>query len=107
MIASSEGEASRFKQVLVEYNKAPVVTRDRLYLDMMEQVLSNTSKILVDQKAGNNLLYLPLDKLIQASGPSSSSSVAPEAASASTQEVMPDSAARTREAFRGREREIR
>ncbi|BCT66833.1 MULTISPECIES: FtsH protease activity modulator HflK [unclassified Nitrosospira] len=107
VIASSEGEASRFKQVLVEYNKAPAVTRDRLYLDMMEQVLSNTSKILVDQKAGNNLLYLPLDKLIQASGPSSSSSVAPEAAAASAQEVMPDGAARTREAFRGRERETR
>jgi modulator of FtsH protease HflK len=107
VIASSEGEANRFKQVLVEYNKAPVVTRDRLYLDMMEQVLSNTSKILVDQKGGNNLLYLPLDKLIQASGPSPSSSVAPEAAAASAQEVMPDSAARTREAFRGRERETR
>ncbi|WP_025040531.1 FtsH protease activity modulator HflK [Nitrosospira briensis] len=107
VIASSEGEASRFKQVLVEYNKAPAVTRDRLYLDMMEQVLSNTSKILVDQKAGNNLLYLPLDKLIQASGPSSSSSVAPEAAATSAQEVMPDGAARTREAFRGRERETR
>lgn len=107
VIASSEGEASRFKQVLVEYNKAPAVTRDRLYLDMMEQVLSNTSKILVDQKAGNNLLYLPLDKLIQASGPSSSSSVAPEAGAASAQEVMPDGAARTREAFRGRERETR
>jgi modulator of FtsH protease HflK len=107
VIASSEGEANRFKQVLVEYNKAPVVTRDRLYLDMMEQVLSNTSKILVDQKGGNNLLYLPLDKLIQASGPSSSSGIAPESASAAAQEVVPDSAARTREAFRGRERETR
>jgi membrane protease subunit HflK len=107
VIASSEGEANRFKQVLVEYNKAPVVTRDRLYLDMMEQVLSNTSKILVDQKGGNNLLYLPLDKLIQASGPSSSPSVGPEVASAAAQEVVPDSASRTREAFRGRERETR
>ena len=106
VIASSEGEANRFKQVLVEYNKAPVVTRDRLYLDMMEQVLSNTTKILVDQKGGNNLLYLPLDKLIQTSGPSSSSSIAPEA-SAAVQEVVPDSASRTREAFRGRERETR
>jgi modulator of FtsH protease HflK len=106
VIASSEGEASRFKQVLVEYNKAPVVTRDRLYLDMMEQVLANTSKVLVDQKGGNNLLYLPLDKLIQASGPSSSSVIAPEAAAAA-QEVVPDSASRTREAFRGRERETR
>ncbi len=56
VIASSEGEASRFKQVLVEYSKAPGVTRDRLYMDMMQQVLTNTSKIMVDQKGGNNLL---------------------------------------------------
>jgi membrane protease subunit HflK len=107
VIASSEGEASRFKQVLVEYNKAPVVTRERLYIDMMQQVLSNTSKIMVDQKGGNNLLYLPLDKLIQMSGPSTPSGTLPELPAASMQEAVPDSAARTREAFRGRERETR
>jgi membrane protease subunit HflK len=107
VIASSEGESSRFKQVLTEYNKAPGVTRDRLYLDMMQQVLSSTSKIFVDQKNGNNLLYLPLDKLIQMSGPSSSSVSAPEAPPAPAHEAVPDSAARTREAFRGRERETR
>lgn len=107
VIASSEGEASRFKQVLVEYSKAPGVTRDRLYLDAMEQILSNTSKILVDQKNGNNLLYLPLDKLIQTSGPSSSPALAPEAQAAPAQEAASDAAARTREAFRGRERETR
>jgi membrane protease subunit HflK len=107
VIASSEGESSRFKQVLIEYNKAPGVTRDRLYLDMMQQVLSSTSKIFVDQKNGNNLLYLPLDKLIQMSGPSSSSVSAPEAPPAPAHEAVPDSAARTREAFRGRERETR
>ncbi|MEP6606178.1 MAG: FtsH protease activity modulator HflK [Nitrosospira sp.] len=107
VIASSEGDASRFKQVLVEYNKAPGVTRDRLYLDMMQQVLSSTSKILVDQKAGNNLLYLPLDKLIQTSGSSSSSStLATDVLPATAPEAAPD-AARTREAFRGRERETR
>jgi membrane protease subunit HflK len=106
VIVSSEGDASRFKQVLVEYNKAPGVTRDRLYLDMMQQVLSSTSKILVDQKNGNNLLYLPLDKLIQMSGSSSPSTLAPEALPAATAEAVPD-AARTREAFRGRERETR
>ena len=108
IIASSEGEASRFKQVLVEYNKAPGVTRDRLYIDMMQQVLSNTSKVMVDQKGGNNLLYLPLDKLIQASG-SGSGQAGPvaELPTASMQEAVPDSAARTREAFRGRERETR
>jgi modulator of FtsH protease HflK len=107
VIASSEGDASRFKQVLVEYNKAPGVTRDRLYLDMMQQVLSSTSKVLVDQKNGNNLLYLPLDKLIQGSGSSSSSTLQPDVLPAVTPEVMPDNAARTREAFRGRERETR
>ncbi|ARO87049.1 protease modulator HflK [Nitrosospira lacus] len=106
VIASSEGDASRFKQVLVEYNKAPGVTRDRLYLDMMQQVLSSTSKILVDQKNGNNLLYLPLDKLIQMSGPSSPTTLAPDVMPAAPPEALPD-AARTREAFRGRERETR
>jgi membrane protease subunit HflK len=106
VVASSEGDASRFKQVLVEYNKAPVVTRDRLYLDMMQQVLSSTSKILVDQKGGNNLLYLPLDKLIQTSGSSSPSTLAPDVLPTAASEAVPD-AARTREAFRGRERETR
>ncbi|SCY35051.1 protease FtsH subunit HflK [Nitrosospira sp. Nl5] len=106
VVASSEGDASRFKQVLVEYNKAPVVTRDRLYLDMMQQVLSSTSKILVDQKGGNNLLYLPLDKLIQTSGSSSPSTLTPDVLPPAASEVVPD-AARTREAFRGRERETR
>jgi membrane protease subunit HflK len=106
VIASSEGDASRFKQVLVEYNKAPGVTRDRLYLDMMQQVFSNTSKIIVDQKSGSNLLYLPLDKLIQ-SGSSSSPAQTIDSPPAAAQESLPDTAARTREAFRGRERETR
>lgn len=106
VIVSSEGDASRFKQVLVEYNKAPGVTRDRLYLDMMQQVLSSTSKILVDQKNGNNLLYLPLDKLIQTSGSSSSSTLAADVLPAAAPEAIPD-ASRSREAFRGRERETR
>jgi len=65
VIANAEGDASRFKQVLVEYEKAPNVTRERMYIDMMQQVLTSTSKVMVDQKAGNNLLYLPLDKLMQ------------------------------------------
>jgi len=107
VIASSEGEASRFRQVLVEYSKAPGVTRDRLYLDMMEQVLSNTSKVIVDQKNGSNLLYLPLDKLIHMSGPSSSSGTMPETQPVSPPEPAADAATRTREAFRGRERETR
>jgi membrane protease subunit HflK len=68
--ASAEGDASRFKQILVEYEKAPQVTRERMYLEMMQQVFSSTSKVMVDQqKGGNSLLYLPLDKLIQSTNP--------------------------------------
>ena len=69
VVQRAEGDASRFRQILTEYTKAPGVTRERLYLDMMQSVLGNTSKVLVDQKAGSNLLYLPLDKLLQQSGP--------------------------------------
>ena len=61
---NATGNAARFKQVLVEYQKAPGVTRDRMYLDTMQQIFANTSKVMVDSKAGSNLLYLPLDKLI-------------------------------------------
>ena len=64
VIARAEGEAERFNQLLKEYKKAPEITRERLYLDMMESVLSNSSKIMVDVEGGNNLLYLPLDKLM-------------------------------------------
>ena len=69
VIANAEGDASRFKQILVEYQKAPGVTRERMYLDMMQQVMGNVSKVMVDQKNGNSLLYLPLDKLIESSRP--------------------------------------
>ncbi|MCK5263364.1 MAG: protease modulator HflK, partial [Gammaproteobacteria bacterium] len=64
VIAKAEGEAERFTKLLKEYNKAPQITRDRLYLDMMESVLNKSSKVMVDVKGGNNLLYLPLDKLM-------------------------------------------
>jgi len=64
VIAKSEGEADRFSQLLNAYQRAPGVTRDRLYLDMMESVLGNSSKVMVDVKGSNNLLYLPLDKLM-------------------------------------------
>jgi len=67
VIANAEGDASRFKQILVEYEKAPAVTRERMYLDMMQQVMGNVSKVMVDQKNSNSLMYLPLDKLIETS----------------------------------------
>ena len=65
--ANATGEASRFKQVLAEYQKAPAVTRDRMYLETMQQIFSSTTKVMVDAKNGNNLIYLPLDKLISQS----------------------------------------
>ncbi len=69
VIAKAEGDASRFRQILTEYNKAPQVTRERMYIEMMQQILSHSSKVLVDQKNGSSLLYLPLDKLIQSTNP--------------------------------------
>lgn len=113
VVAQAEGDVSRFKQVLTEYSKAPQVTRDRMYLDTMQQVLSSSTKVIVDQKGGNNLLYLPLDKLMQmsASGQQSApaGAVAPVSPSAdsgmrieSAGEVV-----RGRDVGRSREREGR
>ena len=107
VIANAEGDASRFKQVLVEYNKAPQVTRERLYLDTMQQIMTNTSKVLVDQKGGNNLLYLPLDKLMQQTGAGTAAAAdAPAGKRQRRPPPAPDSTARSREAFRSREREV-
>ena len=65
VIAKSEGEAERFEKLLVEYSQAKEVTRDRLYIDALEAVFSNSSKVMVDVEGGNNLMYLPLDQLTQ------------------------------------------
>ncbi|MDR2241037.1 MAG: FtsH protease activity modulator HflK [Zoogloeaceae bacterium] len=105
--ANAEGEASRFKQVLVEYNKAPEVTRQRLYLDTVQQVLSSTSKIMVDARGAGNLLYLPLDKLMEAAGaqPSSSEAAAmPPLPPSSVPSQRVEADARTRDSLRSRER---
>ncbi len=65
VIARAEGDANRFIAIAKEYARAPRVTRERLYIEAMEEVLGNTTKVMVDQKSGNNLIYLPLDKLMQ------------------------------------------
>jgi len=64
VVANAEGEAARFNALLAEYDKAPEVTRQRLYLDAMEGVLGSASKIMIDVEGGNNMMYLPLDKLV-------------------------------------------
>lgn len=113
VVARAEGDAQRFRSVLAEYQKAPAVTRDRIYIDTMQQIYSSVTKVLVDARSGSNLLYLPLDKLIQ-----QSASAQPPAATASTAaptvQVLPDVAAapvgsdsRSRENARGRDRESR
>lgn len=68
IVAQARGDAGRFSQVLAEYQKAPQVTRDRMYIDAMQQIYASTTKVLVDSKQGSNLLYLPLDKLMQLTG---------------------------------------
>jgi modulator of FtsH protease HflK len=105
VIAAAEGDASRFKQILTEYQKAPGVTRERLYLDMMQQVLSNTSKVLVDQKGTGNLLYLPLDKLMHAPDANSPSLI--EAPQRQPEAVPTPEPTRPRDVFRSRERDGR
>ena len=65
VVSKSEGEAKRFTKLLAEYKKAPEVTRERLYIDAIEQVMTNSSKVLMDTEGGNNMLYLPLDKIMQ------------------------------------------
>ena len=68
VIADAEGEASRFEQILTEYEKAPGVTRDRLYLEAMEDVYADSAKVLLDAKGGGNMIYLPVDKLLEGRG---------------------------------------
>jgi membrane protease subunit HflK len=111
VIERAEGDASRFRQISAEYAKAPGVTRDRLYLDAMQEILTNTSKVVVDQKAGGgSLLYLPLDKLMQQSAPPATA--AGEGAARTPETAVPEGAAqappqRSRESLRTREREAR
>jgi membrane protease subunit HflK len=107
VIASAAGEASRFDQVLSEYRKAPRVMRDRLYIDAMEEVLSNTTKVIIDQKANSNLLFLPLDKLIQSAAGVAASGIAGGDIDGSATPPATDENRRTREAFRSRTREER
>jgi membrane protease subunit HflK len=107
VVQRAEGDAARFRSILVEYQKAPAVTRDRLYLDMMQSVLGNSSKVFVDQKSGQNLLYLPLDKLLQQSGagvpPASEAAAVPGGRPAPVEPPAPADPGRSRDTLRNRE----
>ncbi len=110
VIAQADGDAQRFRSVLAEYQRAPAVTRDRLYLETMQQVYSNVTKVMVDSRSGSNLLYLPLDRLLQQSGataaPAAAATAVPTPASidpTGTQSVD----IRSRDGARTRDREGR
>ncbi len=104
--SEATGNASRFEQILAQYNLAPEVTRQRLYIDAQEQILSNVSKVIVDQKNGNSMLYLPLDKLL-----SKNAAAEPAANAAPSTVTVPVATAtsddRSRDAFRNRDRDSR
>ena len=108
VMANAQGEASRFSQIYTEYSKAPQVTRQRMYLDTMQTVMNNSSKVLIDQKGGNNLLYLPLDKLQQLVNQPISG--VPDALSSPTSPLstpLSSREPRSRDALRSRDREDR
>lgn len=114
IVAQAQGDAQRFSAILAEYQKAPQVTRDRMYLDAMQQIYGNVTKVLVESRQGSNLLYLPLDKIMQsvASGstgaetPAASSATAPAAAPAAAPSTFSNDP-RARDSSRTRERESR
>ena len=107
------GNASRFDQILAEYIRAPEVTKKRLFLETQEQIMSTVSKIIIDQKGSNSLIYLPLDKIIQNSSKNNNEALDPSQASSQTDpdisasDVINSLTDRSRGAFRERERDIR
>jgi membrane protease subunit HflK len=111
IVAQAQGDSQRFKSVLAEYQKAPQVTRDRMYIDAMQQIYSSVTKVMVDSKQGSNLLYLPLDKIIQMTGQvaeeTTSVPVVPgvSVGSPNNATAIPD--ARARDVARGRTRDTR
>ena len=109
VVAQAQGDAQRFRSVYTEYQKAPQVTRDRMYLDTMQQIYGNVTKVLVESRQGNSMLYLPLDKILQMnaapSADASAPAAAPQPAAPATSILNND--ARSRDAARSRERDSR
>jgi len=109
VVAQADGDAQRFRDVLAEYQKAPAVTRDRMYIDTMQQIYANVTKVMVDSRSGSNLLYLPLDRLLQqgASAAGSAPLVVPTPADTTPAPANPAGDARSRDGARSRDRESR
>jgi len=107
VVAQAQGDAQRFKSVLAEYQRAPQVTRDRMYIDAMQQIYSNVTKILVESRQGSSLLYLPLDKIMQQVAQTGAAEAPATAAPAPAAPAGLSNDSRTRDNSRGRERESR
>jgi len=107
IVQTAEGDASRFRQVLAEYQKAPAVTRDRMYLETMQQVFSNATKVMVDSRGSNQLLYLPFDKLMQQVTQDAMAPRTPTTVITPSEPAPPAAEGRTRDSLRSREREGR
>ena len=107
VISEADGDAQRFNSVLTEYQKAPAVTRDRLYIDAMQQVYSNVSKVMVDTRNNSNLLYMPLDKLLQQTAANAATNVTPAAPATEAPAAAGNADSRSRENQRGRDRDAR
>ena len=106
VVSQATGDAQRFNSVLTEYQKAPGVTRDRMYIDTMQQVYTNVSKVMVDTRNNSSLLYLPIDKLLAQSG-TTTTTVAPAAPPAETTAPVGTPDSRSRDNQRGRDRDSR
>ncbi|MGM0563872.1 MAG: FtsH protease activity modulator HflK [Pseudomonadota bacterium] len=107
VVETAEGQAARFNSLYAEYRKAPRVTRDRLYLDAVQSVMESTSKVMVDTKDGNNMIYLPLDKIMQQHRDTSSGSSQSGSSSNSSQSSSSGSKNSSRSDLRTRTREVR
>jgi len=110
IIAQAQGDGQRFRSVLNEYQKAPQVTRDRMYIDAMQQIYSNVTKVLVESKQGSNLLYLPLDKIMQATqstAPAVGSTMPSTGADNSAPTSSSNADVRNRDGARSRDRDSR
>ncbi|NOY61875.1 MAG: FtsH protease activity modulator HflK [Gammaproteobacteria bacterium] len=105
VVASAEGEVARFDSVLAEYAKAPQVTRERIYIEGMEAVLSKTSKVLMDVKGGNSLMYLPLDRLMEQGRVGAAGAATSAVSAAPAVEVVNPSRVRNTGRLRSRERQ--
>jgi modulator of FtsH protease HflK len=99
VVAQSEGDSARFKAILTEYDKAPKVTKDRLYIDAMQEIYSNVTKVIVDTKSNSQLLYLPLDKLVEKTSSAAQESSNAAAAAAKSAETSPSAPRAASEGF--------